>query len=77
MKPPYIPLIEHELKNNLGHRDTLDRVSAVLHLLVTLDLSEGLSPKAQSGYYWIHLMLIDTVEYVSDALAHKTGDENA
>jgi len=50
--PPPIPLIADESGNNVGYRDTLDRVAAVLQLLNEMDLSEGLSPRAKSGHYW-------------------------
>ena len=48
------------------HRDTLDRVAYVIELLEYMDLSDGMSPNAQSGLYWIHRMIIDSVKYVSD-----------
>jgi len=72
--PPSIPLIADDSGNNVGYRDTLDRVVAVLQLLSEMDLSEGLSPRAKSGHYWILLMLIDSVKYVSDALIDETSD---
>jgi len=72
--PPSIPLIADDSGNNIGYRDTLDRVVAVLQLLSEMDLSEGLSPRAKSGHYWILLMLIDSVKYVSDALIDETSD---
>ena len=71
---PPIPLVESNPTNNVGYQDTLDRIAAVLHLLTELDLSEGLSSKAENGRYWVHLMLIDSINYVSDALANKTND---
>jgi len=67
--PPSIPLIADNSGNNVGYRDTLDRVAAVLQLMTEIDLSEELSAKAKSGHYWILLMLIDSVNHVSDALA--------
>jgi len=73
--PPPIPLIADESGNNVGYRDTLDRVAAVLQLLNEMDSSEGLSPRAKSGRYWILLMLIDSVKYISDALVdEKSGN---
>ena len=71
-KIPSIPLIADNIGNNVGYQDTLDRVATVLQLLTELDLSGGLSPRAESGHYWVLLMLIDSVNYVSDALANKT-----
>ena len=67
-KIPPIPLIADDLANNIGYRDTLDRVVSVMQLLTELDLSRGLSPKAENGLYWIQLMLIDSLSYVSDEL---------
>ena len=40
-----------------------------MQLLTELDLSKGLSPRAEDGLYWVQLMLIDSINYVSDALA--------
>jgi len=70
-RPPAIPLIAENLENNIGYRDTLDRIAAVLQLLTEIDLSEDWSPKAKTGHYWILLMLIDSVNYVSSALADE------
>ena len=69
---PPNPIIAANSANNVDHRDTLDRVAAVLQLLTELNISEGLSPRAESGRYWIQLMLIDSIKYVSDALDNKT-----
>lgn len=49
-------------------RDTLDRVAHVIELLKELDLSEGLTPSARAGLYWIHCIVADTVKHVSDEL---------
>lgn len=49
-------------------RDTLDRVAHIIELLEELNLSEGLTPSARAGLYWIHRMLADTVKHVSDGL---------
>jgi len=70
-RPPTIPLIAENLGNNIGHRDTLDRIAAVLQLLIEIDISEEWSPKAKAGHYWILLMLIDSVNHVSSSLADK------
>ncbi len=67
--PPSIPLIADNSDNNVGYRDTLDRVAAVLQLMTEIGLSGEMSARAKSGHYWILLMLIDSVNYVSDALA--------
>ena len=61
--PPVHPIISDD-----SHRDTLDRVAHVIELLKELDLSEGLTPSARAGLYWIHRMLADTVKHVSDGL---------
>jgi hypothetical protein len=60
---PEHPIISHTL-----HRDTLDRVVYMIELLQQLDLSEGLTPTARAGLYWMHGMLAESVKYVSDAL---------
>jgi len=70
------PLIAENLDNNVGFRDTLDRVAAVLQLLTEIDLSEEWSPRAKMGHYWVLLMLIDSVNYVSDALASDMDDND-
>jgi hypothetical protein len=44
----------------------------VLKLLAELDLSEGLSPGAENGLYWVQLMLVESVSYVSSALENNT-----
>ncbi len=58
----------HPIISDDSHRDTLDRVAHVIELLKELDLSEGLTPSARAGLYWIHRMLADTVKHVSDGL---------
>jgi hypothetical protein len=58
----------HPIISDDSHRDTLDRVAHVIELLKELDLSEGLTPSARAGLYWIHCMLADTVKHVSDGL---------
>lgn len=67
-KIPPNPLVTNCPKNSVGHRDTLDRVAAVLLMLTEMNLAEGLSPNAETGRYWVQLMLIDAVKYVSDGL---------
>ena len=62
----------HPIISNDSHRDTLDRVAHVIELLKELNLSEGLSPSADAGLYWIHCMLADTVKHVSDGLNETT-----
>lgn len=74
VKIPAIPLIADSPGNSVGYRDTLDRVAAVLQLLSEINLSEGLSSGAETGHYWVQLMLIDSVKYVSDALDKTTND---
>ena len=69
--PPSSPLIADHPGNNVGYRDTLDRVASILQLLTELDMSEGFSLKARTGHYWILLILIDSVNYVSDALSDE------
>ena len=71
---PAIPLISDSQIRNVGYRDTLDRVVDVLKLLSDLDLSDGLSPKAENGLYWIHLTLIESLAYVSRALEVPASD---
>ena len=58
----------HPIISDTLHRDTLDRVVHIIELLEQLDLSEGLTPTARTGLYWIHGMLAESVKYVSDAL---------
>ena len=58
----------HPIISDDSHRDTLDRVAHVIELLKELDLSDGLTPSARAGLYWIHRMLADTVKHVSDGL---------
>ena len=58
----------HPIISDDSPRDTLDRVAHVIELLKELDLSEGLTPSARAGLYWIHCMLADTVKHVSDGL---------
>ena len=58
----------HPIISDGSHRDTLDHVAHVIELLKELDLSEGLTPSARAGLYWIHRMLADTIKHVSDGL---------
>jgi len=68
-------LIADNVGNNVGYRDTLDRAVSVLQLLTELNLSEDLSPGAENGRYWVQLMLIDSLKYMSDALDNKTTND--
>ncbi len=61
-------LPRHPIISETLHWDTLDRVAQVIALLEQLDLSDGLTPSARTGLYWIHAMLGDAVRHVSDAL---------
>lgn len=63
---------EHPFISDTSHRDTLDHVAHVIDLLEQLDLSEGLTPSARAGLYWIHRMLVDTVKHVSDGLRNQS-----
>lgn len=74
-KIPANPLIAESSGKNVGYRDTLDRVAAILQLLTEMNLTEGLSTGAETGRYWIQLMLIDSVKYVSAGLDSKTGND--
>jgi hypothetical protein len=66
--------VEHPIISETSHRDTLDHVAHVIELLKQLDLSEGLTPGARAGLYWIHRMLADAVRHVSDGLRNKPTD---
>ena len=59
---------EHPIISDTLHRDTLDRVVHIIELLQQLDLSDGQTPAARAGLYWIHGMLAESVKYVSDVL---------
>ena len=65
---PPIPLISLHSGRQVGHRDTLERVASVLELLTELDYGKGLSPNAETGLYWVHMMLIESLNHVSRAL---------
>ena len=75
LKIPPNPMISHNTINNVGYRDTLNRVTDVLNLLTELDLSKGLSDETENGIFWVQLMVIDSVKYVSRAL-EETDREN-
>ena len=66
---------EHPIISDTSHRDTLDRVVHVIELLEQLDLSEGLTPSARAGLYWIHHMLAGTVKHVSDELRNRPKNQ--
>ncbi len=80
-KPPLLPgsraakVPEHPIISDTSHRDTLDRVVHVIELLEQVDLSEGLTPSARAGLYWIHHMLADTVRHVSDELRNRPKNQ--
>lgn len=59
----------HPIISDCLHRDTLDRVADIIELLKLLDLQDGMSPRAHTGLYWVHSMLVDTVKHVSDGLS--------
>ncbi len=67
-------LPRHPIVSETLHRDTLDRVAHVIALLEQLDLSDGLTPSARTGLYWIHSMLADAVRHVSDALGEGEAE---
>lgn len=70
-KPPHRPkpdIYHYPIINGTLHRDTLNHVVDVIKLLEQLDLSDGLSPSARAGLYWIHHMLADAIKHVSDSL---------
>lgn len=68
-RPRERALPRHPIVSETYHRDSLNRVVHVIELLEQLDLSDGMTPGARAGLYWIHSMLADTVKHVSDALA--------
>jgi hypothetical protein len=70
-KPPHQPksdIYDYPIISGTLHRDTLNRVADVIKLLEQLDLSDGLTPSARAGLYWIHHMLADAIKHVSDGL---------
>ena len=76
--PPSGPGIpDHPIISIDLHRDTLDRVAHVIDMLQQLDLSEGLTPSARAGLYWINHMLADTVKHVSNHLHDKPAKSHA
>ena len=72
---PPIPLIGHQSNRQVGYRDTLERVVCVIELLAEMDYGTGLSPKAETGLYWVQMMLIESLNYVSQALETETRAE--
>jgi hypothetical protein len=58
----------HPIISDTMHRDTLDRVAHLIELLEQMDLSDGMTPGAQTGLYWVHRMIIDAVRHVSNDL---------
>ena len=67
---PRNPIISDSL-----HQDTLDRVADIIELLEELDLTDGLTPNARAGLYWIHIMLADAVKHVSHGLEKPVSRE--
>jgi hypothetical protein len=70
-KPPQQPksdIYDYPIISGTLHRDTLNRVADVIKLLEQLDLSDGLTPSARAGLYWIHHLLADAIKHVSDGL---------
>ena len=67
-RQPKSGIYNYSIISSTMHRDTLDRVADVIKLLEQLDLSDGLSPSARAGLYWIHHMLADAIKNVSDGL---------
>jgi hypothetical protein len=61
-------LPRHPIISDVSHRDTLDRVVHLIELIGELDLSEGLTPDAHAGLYWMHRILADAIKHVSDNL---------
>ena len=55
--------------SNVSHRDTLANVADIVELLKQMDLSEGLTPSARDGLFWIYGMLTDAIKHVSKDLA--------
>lgn len=70
---PPIPLISQHSNHQVGHRDTLERVVSVLELLAELDYGKGLSPKAETGLYWVQMMLIESLNHVIRSLEPEKG----
>lgn len=68
---------EHPIISETSHRDTLDHVAHVIELLEQLDLSEGLTPGARAGHFWILRMLVDTVKHVSDGLRDPSNNQTS
>lgn len=67
-RQPNSGIDHHPIISGTMHRDTLNRVVDVIKLLEQLDLSDGLTPSARAGLYWIHHMLADAIKHVSDGL---------
>lgn len=60
---------EHLIISDVSHRDTLDNVADIVELLKQVDLSEGLTPSARVGLFWIYAMLTDAIKHVSKELS--------
>ena len=72
---PPIPLIGDNANHQVGRRDTLERVSCVIELLAEMDYGKGLSSKAETGLYWVHMMLVESLNYLSRALEAEKHPE--
>lgn len=75
--PRYPDIPDHPIISRGQHRDTLDRVADIVELLQQLDLSEGLTPNARTGLYWIHHMVADTVKHISNQLGETPSNKKA
>lgn len=67
-RTPKTDFPDHPIISDTSHRDTLDRVADIIELLQQVNLSDGLTPNARAGLYWIHHMLADSIKHVSDEL---------
>ena len=54
--------------NTVFQRDALANVADVVELLKQVDLSEGLTPGARAGLFYIYGMLTDAIKHVSKEL---------
>jgi hypothetical protein len=69
VKLPEHPIISDCSVKSVAQRDTLDRVVSIIALLQELELSDGISVKAENGLYWILATLKTTIQHVSETLA--------
>ena len=61
--PPHPLICEHE-KTNVAICNTLEKAREVLAFLCEQD-SSGLSEDGQMGLYWVHSMLLSSMEYTN------------